>query len=80
MPPPMMIASTRPIRLPSSSSLVETLAPPTTATTGRSGALSAFSSACSSACISRPAQDGSSRAMPSVEACARCAAEKASLQ
>ena len=80
MPPPITSVSTRATRLPRSSSLVETLAPPTTATTGRSGSPSAFSSASSSACISRPAQDGSSRAIPSVEACARCAAEKASLQ
>ena len=80
MPPPITSVSTLPIRLPSSSSLVETFAPPTTATTGRSGLPSAFSSASSSACISRPAQAGSSRASASVEACARCAAEKASLQ
>jgi len=52
----------------------------TTATTGRSGWPSAFSSAESSACISRPAHAGKRCASPSVEACARCAAENASLQ
>ena len=55
MPPPMISLSTLPTRLPSRSSLVETLAPPTTAHTGRLGLPSALSSASSSACISRPA-------------------------
>ena len=53
--PPITSTSTRPTRLPSSSSLVETLAPPTIAATGRAGLPSAASSASSSACISRPA-------------------------
>ena len=55
MPPPIISTSTRPTRLPSTSSLVETLAPPTIAATGRRGLPSAASSASSSACISRPA-------------------------
>ena len=37
MPPPITSVSTLPIRLPSSSSLVEILAPPTTAASGRPG-------------------------------------------
>ena len=58
--------------------LVETLAPPTSAT-GRFGLPSALSSASSSACIRRPAIAGMRLAKPSVEACARWAQEKASL-
>ncbi len=42
MPPPMIRTSTFLIRLPSSSSLVETFAPPTIAATGRSGLPSAM--------------------------------------
>ena len=80
MPPPMTKTSSRFTRFSKSAILVETLAPPTTAPTGRSGLASAASSAESSACIKRPAQAGSSRASASVEAWARCAAEKASLQ
>jgi hypothetical protein len=53
-----------PIRFSRRSSLVETLAPPTTATTGRSGSPSAVSSARSSASISRPAQAGRRCASP----------------
>ena len=79
MPPPMISLPTLPTRLPRRSSLVETLAPPTTAHTGRLGLPSALSSASSSACIRRPAAAGRRLARPSVEACARCAAEKASL-
>ena len=52
--------------------------PITTATTGRTGVPKAASSARNSASISRPAAAGSNRASPSVELCARCAAEKAS--
>ena len=40
--------------------MVETLAPPTMATTGRAGLPRPFSSASSSACMDRPAADGSS--------------------
>ena len=45
----------RPLRLPSNASLVDTLAPPTIAITGRCGVPSAASSASSLRCISRPA-------------------------
>ncbi len=80
MPPPITSVCTRPTRLPSNSSLVDTFAPPTTAVRGRFGSPSASSSARSSASISRPAQDGSSPASASVVACDRCAALNASLQ
>ena len=79
MPPPMTSASTFFTRFISRSILVETLAPPTMATTGRAGLPRPFSSASSSACMVRPAKAGSRCASPSVEAWARCAAEKASL-
>ena len=55
MPPPMIRWSTLLTRCLSTSSLEETLAPPTTAATGFTGWPSAFSSASSSACIERPA-------------------------
>ena len=55
MPPPMIRCCTRPTRFSSTSSLVETLAPPTTAATGVSGVPSALSSAVSSFSIARPA-------------------------
>src|SRR5215470_8164714 len=68
IPPPMIKAFTLSMRLPSSSSLVETLAPPTIAATGRCGRSSAFASASSSACMVRPANGGSLWPRPSVEA------------
>ena len=55
MAPPITSTSTLLQRLPSNSSLVETLAPPTMATTGRAGLPSAASSAFNSASMSRPA-------------------------
>jgi hypothetical protein len=55
MPPPMTMVSASPDRLPSRSILVETLAPPTTATSGRFGFSSAASRARSSASMARPA-------------------------
>ena len=55
MPPPMISTSTRSRTWPSTSSLLDTLAPPITAAVGRSAPPSAASSASSSACISRPA-------------------------
>jgi hypothetical protein len=55
MAPPITSASTRESRFSSSSSLVETFAPPTSAITGRFGVSSALPSASSSACIARPA-------------------------
>ena len=48
-------ASTLASRLPSRSSLVEILAPPTIAATGRVGVSSTFVSASSSSCMVRPA-------------------------
>ena len=59
--------------------LSDTLAPPSTTTNGRSGSLSSLPSISSSRVISSPATAGRQWAMPSVEACARCAAPKASL-
>ncbi len=58
MPPPTTSLSALPTRLPSTASLVETLAPPTMAASGRSGASSARDSASSSARIAWPAQRG----------------------
>ena len=71
MAPPITSTSTLVTKLPSSSSLVDTLDPPTTAATGWAGLPSALSSASNSACISRPACAGSNRPTPSVLACAR---------
>ena len=79
MPPPITSMSTFFTRFMSRSILVETLAPPTIATTGRAGLPRPFSNASSSACMVLPAKAGRWRASPSVEACARWAAEKASL-
>ena len=76
--PPIASTSTLPIRKRSRSSLVETLAPPISAMTGRVGCSSAADSASSSACISLPAAAGSRCASAAIEACARCAAENAS--
>ena len=59
--------------------LSATLAPPSTATNGRSGASSSEPSSSSSRRRSRPAYAGSRCATPSVEACARCAEPNASL-
>ena len=80
MPPPMTSTSSLPTRFSKRSILVDTFAPPTTAPTGHLGVESAASSAVSSACIRRPAQLGNSLARLMVLACARCAAENASLQ
>ena len=55
MPPPMTRASTFCTRLVSRSILVETLAPPTIAITGRAGLSRPAESASSSACMVRPA-------------------------
>src|SRR5580698_1187712 len=79
MPPPITSASTLLTRFSRRSILVETLAPPMIAITGLVGASSALPSASSSACMVRPAWAGNLWPRPSVEACARCAAENASL-
>ena len=65
-------------RLPSTASLVETLAPPTIAATGRVGVPSAFSNARSSASMARPAACGSRPGNAATDAWARWAQEKAS--
>ena len=79
MAPPITRISTFSTRLPRRSSLVDTLEPPTIAATGREGRSSTAASASSSACIRRPAAQGRRCAIASVEACARCAVENASL-
>ena len=71
MPPPRTSMSTLSMRFFSSSSLVEIFEPPTMAANGRSGLSSALVSAWSSSCMARPAADGRSLVMPSVEAWAR---------
>jgi hypothetical protein len=78
MAPPIIRKFTLVSRLPSSSSLVEIFAPPTIAATGRSGFSSTRLNVSISICMERPANAGSLCASPSVEACARCAAENAS--
>ena len=80
MPPPTISASTFFASSASTVSLVETLAPPTTATRGRGGLDSERVRASSSAAISGPAHATfAKRATPCVVASARCAAPKASL-
>ena len=62
------------------SSLSLTLAPPSTATNGRSGSVSALPMYATSLAISRPAAaSGTKATMPSVEAWARWADPNASL-
>ena len=62
-----------------SATLSLTLAPPSTTTSGRSGASTSERSVVTSRSSSRPATAGlSSSATPAVEAWARCAAPKAS--
>src|SRR5215470_3098351 len=80
MPPPITSASTLPIRCSTSATLSETLAPPSTATSGRAGASRIRPSAESSCCMSNPAAAGCRWCvMASIEACARWAAANASL-
>jgi hypothetical protein len=79
MPPPTIRLSTLLASSASTLSLVDTLAPPTTATSGRFGLDSDWVNASSSAAISGPAQATlAKRAMPCVVASARCAVPKAS--
>ena len=59
--------------------LSDTFAPPTAAEKGRSGASITRLRASSSPFISSPARPGNTRATPSVDAWALCAAPKASL-
>ena len=80
MPPPTISWSHFSERALSTSSLVETLEPPTIAAMGRFGVASACSRASSSAASSGPAQAvGAKRATPWVEAWARWAVPKASI-
>jgi hypothetical protein len=80
MPPPTINWSTRSSSVSSTVSLVDTLEPPTMATSGRAGACNALPSASSSATSSGPAQaTGAKRATPWVLAWARCAVPKASM-
>lgn len=80
MPPPTTSWSTLSASDCRMDSLVDTLEPPTIATSGRLGSCSARPSASSSASSSGPAQaTGAKRAMPCVVASARCAVPKASL-
>jgi hypothetical protein len=73
IPPPTTSWSTFEMRLSSTSSLVETFEPPTTATSGRRGFPRARASASSSAASSGPAQaTGAASATPCVLASARC--------
>jgi hypothetical protein len=59
-------------------SLSLTLEPPRMATNGRFGASRRPPSTSTSRASSRPAADGSVRGGPTIEACARCDAPKAS--
>ena len=61
-----------------SATLSVTLAPPSTTTSGRSGASTMPRSVATSRSSSRPAADGRCSATPTVDACARWAAPKAS--
>jgi len=80
MPPPTTIWSTFSDRLSRTVSLVETLEPPTMATSGRAGLASALVSASSSSVNRMPAQaTGAYLATPWVEASARWAVPKASM-
>ena len=80
MPPPTMRWSTLPASTRSTSSLVETLDPPTMATVGGSGRSNAAESASSSRTSSGPAQaTAARRATPWVLAWARWAEAKASM-
>ena len=80
MPPPTTSWSTFATRFSRTESLVDTLDPPTTATSGRAGSCSARSSASSSPASSGPAQaTGASSATPCVLASARCAVPNASM-
>src|SRR5215813_7947434 len=72
MPPPITSASTLPIRCSTSATLSETLAPPSTATSGRAGASRIRPSAESSCCMSNTAAAGCRcRVMASMDAWAR---------
>jgi hypothetical protein len=79
IPPPTSTAWQRDSSASRTSSLPETFAPPMTAWNGLAGFSSSRDSASTSRSISRPATAGRWWVIPSVDACARCAAPKASL-
>ena len=80
MPPPTSSPSTFSRRCSTRASLSDTLAPPSTARSGGRGRSKIRDSASSSLLMSRPATAGLRKwVMASIEACARCAAAKASL-
>ena len=79
MPPPMMIESAMSSSAVSTPSLSDTLDPPVMATNGsRRVARARPSSTSTSLASSRPAAEGSLVGGPTMEACARCEAPKAS--
>ena len=79
MAPPMARQSTRSSRLVITGILSDTLAPPRIAMKGCSGFSSALDRYATSFCMRKPMPAGRRCATPSVEACARWAAPKASL-
>ena len=76
--PPIRIESASWVSRSMTPILSATLTPPITTTNGRAGLSSRFAKASSSASSSSPAADGSCCAIPTVDACARCTAPKAS--
>ena len=78
MPPPMTSTSALSTRFLRTLILSLTLAPPMIAANGRSGLVTILPRLASSFSIRSPAYAGRSFAMPTVEACARCAVPKAS--
>jgi hypothetical protein len=78
MPPPTITASATLQIAATTPSLSATLAPPSTATNGRAGASSRPPSTDTSCSRVRPAALGRDLGGPTIEACARCEAPKAS--
>src|SRR5690554_6714540 len=80
IPPPTMIWSHISDKDSNTSNLVDTLEPPTMATSGRAGLSKALPNASNSFANNGPAHaTGANLATPCVEACARCAVPKASI-
>ena len=78
IPPPIMKASTRSWRASITPILSLTFAPPSTATNGRFGFSRKSPNTSTSRCNNLPAADGNVSDGPTMEACERCAAPKAS--
>ena len=78
IPPPIINVSTFSSKLSITPILSDTLAPPNIATNGLSGLFNAFPKNLSSFSIKNPDTAGKYSATPAVEACALCAAPKAS--